>query len=281
MRTICLFFIFTCLYCLQVSAQTQNSLIGTWKLVSQLSEDENGKPITHNASKVKEYKIITPTHFMWIAEVKGDTGKYAGGGTYTFSPYDGKYIETVQWTSLPDLKKTTFDLTMKVEGNKLRQTGWATLHGKKYPQDETWEKVNLPAQPVDDAIGTWQLVSYKATGKDGKEQVTDKSQMKLIRVITPTHWMQIGEALQGSKSTFAYAVGGTHSLKNGKVMVKSDIGTVPYTQNEWTELTYKVEGDKILHKGTHHEADGSIATFSDEFQRIGARPKLAKTSSAN
>lgn len=276
MRTTIFIFLLACFCLVQSAAQTQHSLIGTWKLVSQLSEDENGKPVTHQASRVKEYKIITPTHFMWIAEVKGDTGKYAGGGTYTFSPYDGKYIETVQWTSLPDLKKTTFDLTMKVEGSKLRQTGWATFNGKKYAQDETWERVVLPVQKVDEAIGTWQMVSYKSTSENGKQEITDNTKMKLMRVITPTHWMQIGESLQGGKSSFAYAVGGTHSLKNGKVIVKSEIGTVPYHSNERTELTYKVEGDKIIQTGTHYEADGSKRSFSDVFQRVGAKPKLAK-----
>ena len=279
MKTTFFLYIISCFCSLQLLAQNQNSLIGTWKLVSQLSEDENGKPITNDASKVKEYKIITPTHFMWIAEIKGDTSSYAGGGTYTYSPYTDKYTETVEMTSLPELKKATFDLTMKIEGNKLRQTGWAILNGKKYPQDETWERVDMQAQKVDQAIGTWQMVSYKATGKDGKSEIVDNTKMKLMRVITPTHWMQIAESLEGGKPTFAYAVGGTHTMQAGKVIVKPEIGTVSYSSKERTELTYQVEGDKIYQTGTHYEADGGKHTFSDVFQRVGTKPKIAKTTS--
>jgi hypothetical protein len=35
---------------------------------------------------------------------------------------------------------------MRMENGKLRQTGTLTLDGKKYPQDETWERLDLPAQ---------------------------------------------------------------------------------------------------------------------------------------
>jgi hypothetical protein len=42
----------------------QNPFIGTWKLVKAVYQDENGKNITRDATAVKQYKIITPTHFM-------------------------------------------------------------------------------------------------------------------------------------------------------------------------------------------------------------------------
>jgi hypothetical protein len=123
------------------------------------------------------------------------------------------------------------------------------------------------------------MVSYKATGKDGKSEIVDNTKIKLMRVITPTHWMQIAESLEGGKPTFAYAVGGTHTMQAGKVIVKPEIGTVSYSSKERTELTYQVEGDKIYQTGTHYEADGGNHTFSDVFQRVGAKPKIAKTTS--
>jgi hypothetical protein len=116
------------------------------------------------------------------------------------------------------------------------------------------------------------MVSYNTTGEN--EQSTDNTKMKLLRVITPTHWMQVAESVDGK---FAFAIGGTYSVQAGKVTAKNQIGTVPYDVNskEEVELTYKIEGDKVYQKGVYTEADGSSHIFSDVFEKV--RSKTAKT----
>jgi hypothetical protein len=41
--------------------------VGTWRMVSQSGTDPVGKAFTTDFKKVTQYKIITPTHWMFVA----------------------------------------------------------------------------------------------------------------------------------------------------------------------------------------------------------------------
>jgi hypothetical protein len=98
MQTKLLLSLFLLACSLQLLAQTnatnlQNQIVGTWKMVSFSGTDENGKPLKYDLTKVTQYKIITPTHWMFVAYDSDSLRGGGNGGTYELK--GNKYIETL------------------------------------------------------------------------------------------------------------------------------------------------------------------------------------------
>lgn len=112
-------------------------------------------------------------------------------------------------------------------------------------------------------VGTWEMISMKGTGYDGKAFFADTTTLREIKIITPTHYMLI-----------------VHNIKNDSLVFnRSHAGTVRFEGNQyiecqrtvsWADLKpvdlrfdWKVEGDKYIQSGTLTRADGKTATLEE------------------
>jgi len=70
-------------------------LSGNWRIIER---EQEGKMIPMKPGARKTIKILSATHFQWIA-INTDTGEFfgTGGGEYSFM--DGKYTENIQFFS--------------------------------------------------------------------------------------------------------------------------------------------------------------------------------------
>ncbi|HTL59883.1 MAG TPA: hypothetical protein VL361_29700 [Candidatus Limnocylindrales bacterium] len=120
-------------------AQTSKPLahIGTWRLASFKYGDTNQWSEVPNDQK--RIKLITPTHFTWVA-YEAATGKVlsTAGGRYTLR--GSNYVETIEYTGegMSDYLGKQQSFTIKVETDTLRQSGQLS-DGLKI--DEVWNRM--------------------------------------------------------------------------------------------------------------------------------------------
>ena len=104
-------------------------LQGTWVLIGKPGEAEE------TPGKGSRLKFITGKHWT-ITQADPETGVtvFHHGGTYSLK--GDEYVETVEYAneSTKELIKQTFKFTMKVEGDKLTQTGIGN------PFNEVWKR---------------------------------------------------------------------------------------------------------------------------------------------
>jgi len=111
--------------------------LGTWQLVS-LKYGEESK-WSDAPPEQRRLKHITATHFTWVA-YEGASGKVLtmAGGTYTLS--EGAYAETIDYAGegMTDYLGKKQSFTIRVEGDKLHQSGQLS-DGLKI--EEVWQRV--------------------------------------------------------------------------------------------------------------------------------------------
>jgi uncharacterized beta-barrel protein YwiB (DUF1934 family) len=109
--------------------------VGTWHMISQKVTDPSGKTIKMEMDTIKQVKILSPTHWMFIKETIKDGKKtFAGanGGSYTLN--GTRYVEYLE-----NAEDVQTDYTLEVKGNKLSMVGTlTTADGKKYIYDEVY-----------------------------------------------------------------------------------------------------------------------------------------------
>jgi hypothetical protein len=114
---------------------TGGSPVGTWQLASA---KYSGQEFTIPTGE-RHVKIITPTHFVWVAYGKNNVITSSMGGSCSFK--DGKYTEVAEFClpeGMKDFVGKTQSFTVRVEGSKLYQSGKLS-NGIKI--DEVWERV--------------------------------------------------------------------------------------------------------------------------------------------
>lgn len=254
-------------FSLQLLAQNQASLnsqvVGTWKMTSQKGVDFNGNAMDSDISRFKQYKILTPTHWMYV-NYNTDSTKGSGDfGTYTMT--GNKYVE-----ALTDNYKT--DFTLKVEGNKLYQDGYIIApDGKKAMLHEVYERVEEPVNQNKDIVGVWEMISTKDI-KDGKEvEVTD---MKETTILTPSHYMWVQTKKDGS---FDGSMVGTYKKEGRQITPTPIIASFPLGE-EKVEILVDVKGDQMLTKGKLTNPDGTIQQWTSVHRNVG-KAKIAKATS--
>lgn len=119
--------------------------VGTWHLQSQTITSPNGKANKTDLSKIRQVKIISPTHWMSIAQTTED-GKMkfvkAAGGTYSLT--GDKYAEKSEFE---EAVKT--DFTLRADGDNLLLTGVRTDEkGEKYGYNEVYQREKETAKKV-------------------------------------------------------------------------------------------------------------------------------------
>lgn len=111
----------------------QNSLVGTWKLVSAKWGEKEAKL----AEEITILKHVTPTHFMWVRYDKDGKVLVALGGSYTVK---GKMYEEIPeyGTGLDRLKGNAQSFKWRVDGNKWYHNGKLSTG---LTIEEVWERV--------------------------------------------------------------------------------------------------------------------------------------------
>ncbi|MCZ4223209.1 hypothetical protein [Pedobacter rhodius] len=125
---ILLFIAFTFLYaCKEKSEQAadnEQTIQGTWRLVSGKIVDKNSGKTSNYPMDFQMIKIINRTHFAFLKHslnLKDSTGFDAGGGSYSFD--DGKYTEHLEYYSNKNWEGKTFDFKLSLINDTLIQTG--------------------------------------------------------------------------------------------------------------------------------------------------------------
>jgi hypothetical protein len=113
---------------------TQGDLVGTWILQkSRTSGDLEYEEITN---LIGYFKIITPTHFIWINyDAEGDQIYSAGVGTYTLK--EGTYEEKIE-AIYPDGVEQKVSFKYDREGKMWKHLGDVKTISGSYHVDEIW-----------------------------------------------------------------------------------------------------------------------------------------------
>jgi hypothetical protein len=268
MKTKLLVFLFMLALNLPLLAQTQatnlsSSIVGTWKMTSQTGTDENGQPIAPDLTKITQYKIITPTHWMFVA-YNSDSLKGGGeGGFYTLK--GNKYVETLDWA------KT--DFTVKVAGDKFHQDGFIIYpDGKKVELHEIYQRITEPANGNADLVGTWNMVSNYDI-KDGKK--VPASGLTELQILTPAHYMWVTKKAGKMEA----AMFGTYTREGNKITPVPTIASFPVGNGEKVEINITdLKLDQMTTTGKLIFPDGKTQEWGTTSQRAG-KAKLAKVGS--
>ncbi|GEO04041.1 hypothetical protein AAE02nite_17050 [Adhaeribacter aerolatus] len=230
-------------------------------MISQTGTNFDGSPIKTDVSKIKQYKIITPTHWMFIVKnIASDTvSQGANFGEYTLT--GNKYVEKVQGA--------TTDYTVRVEGDKFYMKGaLITDDGRKAYFDEVYKKVPGVVNTNKSIIGTWDLISsYRM---DGANKVMDETGIKQIQIISPTHFMNV--EIKGQKLDKIML--GSYTTANNKTLPKIILATLPIDPNLKIEVTNQVQGDKLISTGSATWSNGGKSEWGNTFQKLS--PKSSK-----
>ncbi len=265
MKTRLLFFFFALISIVQLFAQ--HPLIGTWEMVSIKGTNAAGEKFSSDTSTIREIKIITPTHYMLIAQdVEGDSLVFNRCYAGTVHIQDNRYKETPTLSSAPIFDNVTTDYTWKVEGDKFIQAGTFTRpDGKKVVLDEmVFQKVKTPQSYTKNPTnGTWELLSSSYTNVDGTKESYTNETAKCLHVITPTHWMYISSR----DKKFETAMGGSYTMKGNKYYPSLDYTSFPRSLLGKLEMTERVEGDQLYIDGISLYPDGKKLVWNDVFRR--------------
>lgn len=106
--------------------QPEQSLTGTWELVSATSTERDSTFSTFDATH-KMIKIITPTHFAFLnhkirSEQDTSNAEFSGGGgTYTLA--DSVYTEHLEYFVDKNWENHDFKFVVQINGDTLTQKG--------------------------------------------------------------------------------------------------------------------------------------------------------------
>jgi hypothetical protein len=249
-------------------AAAQHPLMGTWEMISIKGISASGERFSNDSSTIREVKVITPTHYMLIAQdVEGDSlvfnRCYAGA-----IQLDGKkYNEIPILSSAPIFENVKTDYTWKVEGDRFIQSGTLIRpDGKKVVLEEmVFQRVKTgQAYPNNPSNGTWKLLSSNYITAEGTSHTDTHENVTCLQLITPTHWMYISSR----DKKFERAMGGTYTMVGDKYYPRLDYASFP--KNLWgkTEATEIVEGDTLRIKGVSVFPDGKKFSWEDLFERV-------------
>jgi hypothetical protein len=250
-----------------VTLCAQHPLVGTWEMVTIKGIDANGEKFSSDTSAIREIKIITPTHYMLIAQdVSGDSlvfnRCYAGA-----VKIDGdSYNEIPMLSSAPIFDNVKTNFKWKVDGDRFVQSGTLIRpDGKKVVLDELVFQRVKTAHPYanNPSNGTWNLLTSKYTRADGTYHSETNETVTALQLITPTHWMYVSS----KNKKFEHAMGGRYSMKGGKCYPRLDVASFPKKLWGETEWTQKLEGDKLRVTGVSVFPDGKKFTWEDYFEK--------------
>lgn len=118
-------------------------------------------------------------------------------------------------------------------------------------------------------VGTWEMVSIKGINAAGEKFSDDTSNIREVKIISPTHYMLIAHDVEGDSLVFNRCYAGTVQFDNAKYNETPLLSSVPIFQNVKTDFTWKVEGDKFIQAGTLVRPDGKKIILEElVFKRV-------------
>jgi hypothetical protein len=262
------FALFVLILCYNLPGFCQHPLVGTWEMISIKGINADGERFSFDTTTVRETKVITPTHYMLIAHnVEGDSLIFNRSYAGTLRLEGNEYIEEPVISSLPIFDNVKQNFLWKVDGDKFIQSGTFTRpDGKTIILDElVFRKVkHATAYNANPALGVWDQLSSTYVDYNGSKTSHTSETTRRFHIVTPTHWMRISH----NNGKFEHAMGGTYSMKNGKTYPVVDYASFPAGNIGKTELTEKIEGDKLFVEGVMTAPDGKIFTWRDVFQKV-------------
>ena len=194
-----------CFMVLPLFAQKSPQIEGTWEMISQSGTNLDGSPIKTDVSSIKQYKMISPTHWMNVVkDIASSTLRHgANFGEYTLT--GNKYVEKFAGANT--------DYKVKVEGDKFYLEGSLIVNdGRKAYFNEVYQKVPGIVNADKAAIGTWDLISVYCM--EGDKKIIGEPDLKQIEIISPTHFMRID--IKGEKLNNIML--GSYTSTNNKVI---------------------------------------------------------------
>ena len=246
----------------------QHPLVGTWEMISIKGISASGEKFSNDTSTIREVKVITPTHYMLIAQdVEGDSLVFNRCYAGAVQLEGNKYNEIPMLSSLPIFENVKTDYTWKVVGDRFIQSGTLVRpDGKKVVLEEmVFQRVNTEqAYPNNPSNGTWKLLSSNYTTAEGTRHADTNESVTCLQFITPTHWMYISSR----DKKFEHAMGGAYRIVEDKYYLHLDYASFP--KNLWgkTEATEIVDGDTLRIKGVSIFPDGKKFSWEDLFERV-------------
>jgi len=249
------------------SAQ-KNPLIGTWEMVSVSGIDADGEKFYQDSTTIRETKIITPTHYMLIAhDVVSDSLVFNRSYAGTVQFKGNKYIEVPMMSSLQIVENLKTDFTWSVDGDTFIQSGHIVRpDGRKVTLEKlVFKRVKTSkAYPQNPAIGTLNYISSTYTTPEGETHVEKAPQIKVMEIITPTHWMGISY----KDNKFENAMGGAYRYDNGVMYPSIDHSALTTRKPKSVELKVSADKSKVIFKGTATSWNGKTSTWEDVCERI-------------
>ncbi|MEJ1237044.1 hypothetical protein WBG78_02885 [Chryseolinea sp. T2] len=251
-----------------VCAFGQHPLYGTWQMISIKGINANGEKFSADTSTIRETKVITPTHYMLIAEdVENDSLVFNRCYFGTIQLEGEKYIEMPILSSATIFENVKTDFTWKVVGDRFIQAGTVIRpDGKKVVLEElVFQRVKTATSyPKNAANGTWKLVKSSSVNVEGATREDTDKTVTAYQLITPTYWMYV---ISRDKK-FEEAMGGSYSLKGDKYYPSLDVASFPKKFWGQTEMTQKLSGGKLHSTGVSKLADGKKFTWDDYFEKV-------------
>ncbi|MGV3585954.1 MAG: hypothetical protein ACO1OF_03035 [Adhaeribacter sp.] len=250
-----------CCMVFQLFAQKAPQIQGTWEMISQTGTNVDGSPIKTDVRKIKQYKVITPTHWMYVVKnIASDTLRQgANFGEYTLT--GNKYVEKLEGGNT--------NYIVKVEGDKFYMEGSLILDdGRKMILNEVYKKVPGVVNTNKSIVGTWDLIS--SYHMEGASKVMGETGIKQIQIITPTHFMNAEIKEQKLDKIML----GSYTTANNKTLPKIILATMPIDPNLKIEVINQVQGDKLISTGLATWSNGGKSEWGNTFQKLS--PKSSK-----
>jgi hypothetical protein len=104
-------------------------------MISQKVTNPKGKTTKTDMDTLKQVKVISPTHWMFVSEtIHNGKKKFRGAAGGTYSLKGTKYVE-----ELENAEDIQTDYVLEVKGNKLMMQGSLTTpQGEKFIYDEVY-----------------------------------------------------------------------------------------------------------------------------------------------
>jgi hypothetical protein len=251
-----------------ICSSGQHPLFGTWEMISIKGINAAGERFSADTSTIREVKVITPTHYMLIAEdVESDSLVFNRCYFGTIQLDGDKYNEMPILASAPIFDNVKTDFTWKVVGDRFIQAGtFIRPDGKKIVLEElVFQRVKTSqSSPKNTANGTWKLLKSSSVTADGETHSDTDETVDAYQIITPTHWMYVSSR----NKKFEHAMGGAYAMTGDKYYPDLDFASFPKKLWGKTEMTQKITGDKLHITGTSKFADGKKFTWDDYFEKV-------------
>jgi hypothetical protein len=112
-------------------------------------------------------------------------------------------------------------------------------------------------------VGTWQMISLKGTNADGEKFSLDTTNVREIKIITPTHYILIAHTVDGDSLIFNRSYAGTVKLDGSRYIETPLVSSLPLFENVKQNFTWKLEGDLFTQAGTFTRPDGKTIILDE------------------